>query len=628
MFSFRQIALAAPIIFLTVGPYATTHLAAQTPSAKTPAPIVDSVEPPNWWAGHSINPVRILLHGRNLAGSRVTAIGSGVSASNPHASSNGDYLFFDLSIAKAANVGPRKLKIIAPGGSTTAEFDIDKSLPTTGRFQGFSPDDVIYLIMPDRFSDGDPTNDDPAISKGQYDRLDPHKYHGGDFQGIINHLPYLKDLGVTAIWITPIYDNDNKVNADYHGYGAVDFYRTEEHFGEMAKLRELVDKAHALGLKVIQDEVANHSGQNHPWNSDPPTPTWYNGTKANHLNDNWQTWTLTDPHGTPQESDTTVSGWFVNLLPDINQNDPEVAKYETQNTLWWMGMAGFDGIREDTFSYVPRSFWQKWNTAIKAQYPKVNVVGEVYDGDVGVVAFFQGGRTQADGIDTGVYSLFDFPVFYPLRRVFAQGNSVQDLARQEAHDWMFPNAGNLVTFLGLHDMQRFMNETGATPQGLELAQTFLLTNRGIPMIYYGDEIGMPGGNDPDNRRDFPGGFPGDTRNAFTSIGRTPQEEEIFQHVRTLTHLRAALAPLRRGSQKTLYLADQQWVYARILGNAFVITAINNDAKPATFTFVISPLAIADGTRLSDKLGNAGTVRVTSGSVTITLAARSAAILTR
>jgi len=383
-----------------------------------------------------------------------------------------------------------------------------------------------------------------------------------------------------------------------------------------------------LGLKVIQDEVANHSGQNHPWNTDRPTPTWYSGTKENHLDDTWQTWTLTDPHGTQQEQAATVNGWFVNLLPDLNQNDPELAKYEIQNTLWWLGSAGFDGIREDTFSYVPRSFWHNWNAAIKKQYPAVNAVGEVYDGDCGVVAFFQGGRTQVDGIDTGVYSLFDFPMFYPVRRVFAQGNSIQDLVKQEAHDWMFPDAGHLVTFLGLHDMQRFMNEQGATPQGLELAQTFLLTNRGIPMIYYGDEIGMPGGNDPDNRRDFPGGFPGDERSAFTPAGRTPQEEEIFQHVRTLNHLRASIAPLRRGVQKNLYISNQQWVYARISGTDFAIVALNNDNSASTITFPVSPLALHDGAQLTDRLAGIGNIRVSNGSITITLPARTGAILTR
>lgn len=633
MFNFRRYLLAAPVLISSFGApivASAAHLPAKALYAASisSSPSVDSVEPPDWWAGHTINPVRVLIHGQNLTGARILTSGDGLTASRVSVSAAGTYLFVDISIDPASAPGPRTFKIETSGGSTTAEFDIDKSLSPAGRFQGFTPDDVIYLIMPDRFSDGDPTNNDPAISRGQYDRSNPKKYHGGDLQGIINHLQYLKNLGVTAIWITPVYDNDNKVNADYHGYGAIDFYRVEEHFGTMAKLRELVDKAHTLGLKVIQDEVANHTGQNHPWALDSPTPTWYNGTTANHLNDTWQTWTLTDPHGTTQEQAATVNGWFVNVLPDLNQNDPELAQYEIQNTLWWLGSAGFDGIREDTFSYVPRAFWQKWNGAIKAQYPKVDVVGEVYDGDVGVTAFFQGGRTQADGIDTGAYSLFDFPLFYPIRRVFAQGNSIQDLVKQEAHDWMFPNAGHLVTFLGLHDMQRFMSETGATPQGLELAQTFLMTNRGIPMIYYGDEIGMLGGNDPDNRRDFPGGFPGDPRNAFTPAGRTPQEEEIFQHVRKLTHLRAAIAPLRRGVQKNLYLADQQWVYARIAGSDFAIVAINNDTSPSTFTFPVSPLTLSEGTSLTDKLGDIGSVKVNNGSVTITLPARGAAILTR
>ena len=209
-------------------------------------------------------------------------------------------------------------------------------LNRTGRFQGFTTDDVIYLIMPDRFSDGDPSNNDPPQSRGLYDRAKTRYYHGGDLQGIINRLPYLKELGVTAIWLNPWYDNVNHLNerevyddgpiTDYHGYGAVDFYAVEEHFGTMSKLREMVEAAHRLGIKVIQDQVANHSGPYHPWVTDSPTPTWYNGTVAKHINETWQTWTLMDPNATYQTQRETLEGWFIDILPDLNQNDPEDAR--------------------------------------------------------------------------------------------------------------------------------------------------------------------------------------------------------------------------------------------------------------------------------------------------------------
>jgi neopullulanase len=601
---------------------------AQAPSAS--APSVDRVEPPNWWTGQAMNPVRLLIHGANLAHALVTG-DDGVTISHVSTSASGTYIFADATIAGSAAIGEHPLHIVTTYGSTSAPFEVDQPLPAQGRFQGFSPDDVIYLIMPDRFSDGDPSNDDPSISRGLYDRGNPHLYHGGDFQGIINHLGYLKDLGITAIWINPVYDNYNgaysgRASADYHGYGAVNEYAVEEHFGTMAKLRELVDKAHALGIKVIQDQVANHVGQMHPWVHDPPTPTWFNGTSWLHDNNTYQIWTVMDPHGDAAERADTLGGWFANILPDLNQNDPEVARYEIQNTLWWIGMTGFDGIREDTMPYVPRSFWTKWNSAITRQYPNVDAVGEVYDGDASLVSYFQGGKTQSDGIDTKMRSLFDYPGYFPLRRVFAQGDSFHDLADDEAHDWLFTDPNYLVTFLGNHDVQRFMNEAGATPEGLELAFTFLLTNRGIPLIYYGDEIGVPGGNDPDNRRDFPGGFPGDPRNAFSADQRTPEEQAIFTHVRTLTHLRLELAPLRRGAQHTLYYSDKQWAYARVYHGQSVIVALNNDTQPASITVPVTDIALADGIHLTDRLGVIAPVTVENEAIELNLPARSGVVL--
>ncbi len=265
-----------------------------------------------------------------------------------------------------------------------------------------------------------------AVSHGLYDRTQSRSYHGGDLEGIIQHLPYLKALGVTALWLTPICDNANRGNGrasygastDYHGYGAVDFYAVDEHFGTLDKFRELVDQAHASGIKIIQDQVANHTGPFHPWASDPPTPTWLNGSAADHLTNHFQTWTLIDPHATPQMQKSTLEGWFAGRLPDLNQNDPEVARYLVQNSLWWIGRTGIDGIREDTLPYVPRQFWSHWTAAIKQAYPAFRVVGEVFESDPGLVSFFQGGKARFDGVDSGVDTLFDFPLQSALVKVF------------------------------------------------------------------------------------------------------------------------------------------------------------------------------------------------------------------
>jgi glycosidase len=601
-------------------------------------PEILKVEPPNWWAGHSINPVRVMIRGRNLAGARVEAVRVGVTPGLTAVNAAGSYLFADLAIDSSASPGAYPLRVVTHEGAAEAPFTINAPLPREGRFQGFSSDDVIYLIMPDRFANGDPSNDDPPVSRGLYDRSKARYYHGGDFQGIVDHLPYLKDLGVTAIWMNPIYDNVNHLNeretynnqaiTDYHGYGAVDFYGVEEHLGTMEKLREMVDAAHRLGIKVIQDEVANHTGPYHPWVKDPPTPTWYNGTAAKHLANTWQTWTLADPHATPEMQKATLEGWFIDILPDLNQNDPECVRYLIQNTLWWIGMAGFDGIRQDTLPYVPRRFWRDWMAAIKHEYPGVRVIGEMFDGDPALVSFFQGGRPGFDGIDTGVDAVFDFPVFFPLRRAFAEGKPLRELVLMVGHDRLYPNPSQLVTFLGLHDVARFMNEPGASAGRLAQAFTFLMTARGIPLIYYGDEIGMPGGNDPDNRRDFPGGWKGDSRNGFEPSGRTPEQQALFEHVRKLAGIRARLEPLRRGTMVSLEADEQTWAYARVNGSDSVVVIFNNGTKPSVIDCGVQELGLPDGTLLEDQLGAGKAIRVEAGRIQALVPAASSAIYAR
>ncbi len=600
-------------------------------------PVVRKVEPPNWWVGHSINPVRLLVNGRNFTGAHAESPNASIQIRNTRVSENGDYIFLDIYAGRETAAGIYPIKIVNSRGSATVPFEMLTPLPRAARFQGFSSDDVIYLIMPDRFSDGDRGNDDPAVSRGLLDRNKPRYYHGGDLLGIINHLPYLKDLGTTAIWINPVYDNVNHLShaksangeafTDYHGYGAVDFYGVEEHFGDLALLRRLVDEAHRLGLKVIQDQVANHTGPYHPWVGDPPTPTWYNGTDSVHLDETWQTWTLADVHATPQLQAATLKGWFGNMLPDLNQDDEEVARYIIQNTLWWVGMTGFDGIRQDTLPYVPRRFWSKWSSAIKREYPNLSVVGEMWDADPALVSFFQGGHPRFDGIDSGIDALFDFPLFYSLRKAFAQGQTLREVAQVLGHDYLYTNSNMLVTFLGLHDVERFMNERGAGVSGMNLAYTFLMTARGIPLIYYGDEIGMPGGSDPDNRRDFPGGWPGDPRNAFLPGGRTAAEEEIFSHVRHLTHLRAELEALRRGGMVNLSLGEQTWAYARITAREKVIVVLNNAPDREVIPVPIASIGLADGATLQDRLGVSPDLSVKNGGIDVPLNPRSGCILT-
>ena len=603
---------------------------------------VSRVEPPNWWAGHLHNPVRLMFSGTNLQHARLVAPVD-LTASNLTVNAAGTHLFCDVFIPVNAAPGPRQFEFTSPAGRASFPFSLSAPLSGQNHFGGFTPDDVIYLLMPDRFANGDPANDDPAISHGLFDRRQPRHYHGGDFQGVLNHLPYLHDLGVTALWLTPWYDNVNHLNTlekytrdnrrstngvastDYHGYGAVDFYGVEEHFGDFKKLRELMDAAHAQGFKMIQDQVANHTGPYHPWVTDSPTPTWFNGTLSNHLDNSWQTWTLAEKNPPADQLRSTLDGWFINILPDLNQNDPEAATYLIQNSLWWVGLTGVDAVRQDTLPYVPRSYWAKWTAALKREHPHLTILGEMWDANPRLVSFFQGGRKQFDGVDSGVDTLFDFPLYFAVRSVFAQGKSMTNLDQVFAADTNYVNARTLVTFLGLHDLPRFMSEPGATVEGLQLAFTFLLTTRGTPMIYYGDEIALRGGGDPDNRRDFPGGWAEDKHDAFTPAGRSLEEATVYNHVRKLLALRRELKPLRRGDTIPLMSRDQARAFARVTDDAAVIVAFNNSQQPQTLRLEL-PARLAGQTRWFDRLAGDRAVASAAGVLTLKLPPQSAALL--
>ena len=572
-----------------------------------------------------MNPVRLMIRGRNLQGARVQVSGQRVGI--PKVNERGTYIFVDVFIAQP---GEHDVTVTTPRGSARASFEVLGPLNRIGRFQGFSPADVMYLIMIDRFADGDRSN-----NNGIYDRGNKFYYHGGDLQGVIDHLPYLKELGVTAIWLTPWYDNydhlnqielkEDKPSTGFHGYNPQDFYGVEEHFGTHAKLRQLVETAHRSGIKIIQDQVMNHTGPYHPWVDDTPTPTWFNGTRAQHLNNVFQTWVLHDPRAVELLKRETMEGWFLDFLPDLNQHDPEVARYLIQNTLWWIGTTGLDGIRMDTWQYVPNSFWRDWNKAVKREFPNFRVVGEVKDGDVVHTSFFQGGRVRFDGVDSGLDSLLDFPLFYPIRHAFAEGKPIDEIPKTLAKDYLYSNSEILVTILGGHDDGRFMSEKGATIAGLKLANAFVLTTRGVPQLYYGDEIALEGGDEPTTRGDFPGGFPGDKRNAFTAGGRTKDEQDLFEYIRRLTTLRRELEALRSGSLVNLHVSEHQYAYARTLRNSAVVIVFNNDDKTAEIEFNVSRAGINNGALLRDRLAVIRDVTVRDGKLRLSLPKRSVAI---
>jgi glycosidase len=575
-----------------------------------------------------------MLTGQNLQGAKVTTSSSTVRVTRTREGRNGHYLFVWLDTSKSKSPEKITLRVSTAAGGRAAPWELGQRNsagvePGNAQgFNGFSPDDVIYLIMPDRFADGDPANNFPAW--GTYDRKEPRAYHGGDLKGIQDHLPYLQDLGVTTLWITPIYNNDDHTGRDYHGYGAVDLYSVEEHFGSLESYRSLVKAAHEHGLKVILDIVPNHIGPANPWAADPPTDHWLHGTPEHHLISNADFQHLTGPHASPRESRNILEGWFVNVLPDIGTDDPVTSQYLRQNAMWWAETGALDGFRLDTFPYVDRQFWHDFHSGLHQLYPRFRTVGEVSGFDPVIAAYFAGGKITA-GIDSGVDTVFDFSLYAALRKVILHDAPAKILEEVLQDDWLFPHPENLVTFLGNHDTSRFMGEAGATPQKLNLAFDLLLTMRGIPQLYAGDEIGMQGGDDPDNRRDFPGGFPGDPHNAFTAEGRNADEKLVFEHLRALLHLRREHPALRRGRFLHIFSDDQTFAFVRDFqgeGAApaerlFVI--MNNAGQERSVEIAVAGTALERVRRLTSIQPRQNDAVVTGTTIKVQLPARSLGI---
>jgi glycosidase len=602
------------------------------PQPQTNTPSVSKVEPPSWWAKHTINPVRLLVRGTNLFGARVQATKPGVQTSGVLVNRSGSYLFVNVTISPSARPGSYPLKVTTAQGGTTIPFRIEAPLDAKTHFQGITTSDVIYLIMPDRFADGDQTNNTPPDAPvAANDRKNSRAFHGGDLRGIINHLPYLKELGVTALWLTPWYDNWNGINncdkpwcpnTYYHGYHAVDYYAVEDRFGDLATLKELVEKAHAVGIKVLQDQVANHVGSHHPWVKDPPLENWFHGTLAQHEVNKFRNSVLLSPHANQEEFRNTLDGWFSDDLPDMNQEEPEVARYEIQNSLWWIGITGLDGIRQDTIQYMPRSFIRELSDALHRQYPKMWMVGEVFERDAAQTAYFIGGHKGWDGIDTKLDSVFDFASWNTSLQVFTNKAPLRALRDQLKYDALYPDPMKITNLTNNHDTPRFMSLEGATLEGAMMHVAYIVSLRGIPQLYYGEEIAMEGKEDPDNRRDFPGGFPGDTRNAFTAAGRTARERKMFEWTRAWIRLRAEHPALRQGRLIDLFYDNDAYVFARQIQTETIIVAFNRSGQEKEIT-IPATIVNPKGTALLSLIGTEARASTTSAATILRIPARSA-----
>jgi glycosidase len=382
----------------------------------------------------------------------------------------------------------------------------------------------------------------------------------------------------------------------------------------MRDFRELVDDAHRMGLKVVQDQVANHSGPRHPWVADPPTATWWHGLdRASRLRNNFDIAALADPYARPKRREIPLEGWFAGSLPDFNQSDPQLADYLIQNALWWIGMTGIDGIRQDTYPYVDRGFWEQWQTAIDRQCPKLVVTGEITAPTPAVLSFFEGG-TRRRGADTHLKSMLDFPLEAALRRVFAEGKPMTLLTDILAQDSLYGHPEQLVLFPGNHDQPRFLTAANGDISKLLMATGFLLTARRIVHLYYGDEIAMQGRGDPDNRRDFPGGWPGDPVNAFSPGGRAGDAATVFNFTRALLHFRADHPALRRGTLTQLLGNNDQYAFARSTPEERILVVLNRAGGGNPVELDVDDLGWPDGLQFS-QFGGGPAVTVHHGRVT-------------
>jgi glycosidase len=496
----------------------------------------------------------LLVHGDGLNRARFTVDGADVTLDHTQISDNGHWAFLWL---KTANAAPQILWVTATNdqGHARRSFTLAERSGDANAHVGFSSADALYLVMTDRFADGN-----PAKEKQGYDRAAAKGRHGGDFAGIEQHLDYLSELGVTALWTTPVASNGDTPDS-YHGYAATDLYAVDAHFGTLEDYQHLSDALHDRRMKLVIDLVPNHIGVGHPWVLDPPAPEWFHGTLENHRLTQSNFYALVDPHAPRQAWSAITDGWFTDAMPDLNQENPLVARYLTENALWWVETANLDGIRLDTFPYVDRAFWHDFHATLHSVYPHLTTVGEVFHGDPEVTSFFAGGVAQR-GIDTGLDTPFDFPVYFSLRDVLIHGKPMTDLARVLRQDSLYPHPERLVSFIGNHDTARFMTEAGGSAAKLKLALGLVSTLRGMPQIYSGDEIGMDGGEDPGNRHDFPGGFAGDAHNAFTKAGRTATEEDVFAWTSGLLKLRASYPALQTGIEQNLFSDEDVIAYVR------------------------------------------------------------------
>jgi len=534
---------------------------------------INKIEPPNWWIKMQHDKIQLMVYGKNLTDVKVKCNSKNLGINKIHKVDNPDYLFIDITISRSIKEGNYKLIFSNKNESKEILFPVHKRENTRNRFQGFGNDDIIYLLMPDRFANGDTTNDS---IEGFYDSLQTiptQARKGGDITGVINHLEYIKNFGATALWLTPLLENNTF--RSYHGYSTTNHYKVDPRLGDIYLYKNLVTKAHEMGLKIIMDHVANHIAIDHEWMKSLPMKNWINGSVENHLPANHNKMAFFDLYADSITIKEVQEGWFTSYMPDLNHENPFLENYLIQNTIWWIESTGIDGIREDTYPYCNQKFMARWANEILNEYPTLKILGEVWTGESDYLSCYQSDSKLNKERNTYLYSVTDFALRDSFVK-FLQGRSdLYEIFNTIAKDYLYPNPNALVTFIDNHDVGRAMFYADSNLAKFKLAFHILLTTRGIPQIFYGTEIGMKENEDHGTlRKKFPGGFPNDSRNAFTKDGRTESENVIYNYLSKLLEIRKNHKALTSG--KLIHFPPQEntYVYLREFEDEVILNIVN------------------------------------------------------
>ena len=546
---------------------------------------IDHLEPPFWWAGMAENKLQLMVHGKNISDLEPEFSHPGIEINQVHRLSNPNYLFIDLFLLEEAIPGEFEIIFNKEGQPKTKyNYILLKRESDSADRKGFSPADVIYLITPDRYANGDPGNDSSSQLKEKQNRLKKDGRHGGDIQGIIDHLDYIFDMGFTQIWLNPVLENDQHTYS-YHGYSTTDYYNIDARFGNNELYKVLSKEAKKRGIGLVMDLILNHIGSEHWWMKDLPTIDWINNdgkfVRSNHIHES-----VHDPHLTESQRDLFTSGWFVGTMPDLNQNYTFLANYLMQNSIWWIEYADLSGFRIDTYPYIDKNFLSIWSKRIATEYPRFNFVGEEWSSNPTMVSYWQKGSNRYDDYDSYIPSMMDFP----LQEALINGllgnedwnSGLVDIFRVISNDFQYGDPHNLVVFAGNHDMKRIYSQLNEQMDLYKMAMTFINTVRGIPQIYYGTEIAMSSTGDHGAlRKDFPGGWPGDKANAFTGRSLNKKELEAQNFIRKLLNWRKENTAITMGNMIHYPVENGIYVYFRSYNEALVMVIINNNKRSKT-----------------------------------------------